>query len=320
MSAAVPARPPRLTIGVPAYGNEATIAATLDSILAQSDGDFRVLISDDVSPDGTGEICRGFAARDGRITYVRQARNLNYGNFRYLLNAADTPYFMWLAGDDVIAPDFVRENLRVLEARNDVVLSVSRCMFLRSGVEVKLAEGTYPLMAASKIENLLRYMHRSPDNTRMYGIFRTGVAQGAFPAQDFFGYDFALVLGTLLQGKHYEIPEVMMRRDYTPRERNLRLMLSDGKTMIDRLFPTLGITRYAWSKPGFPRSRRMAISFGSLNLNHHFAVCRAYHPRYARILPPVIDLWDRYVGWRANPWRHDEIVAALDQARLGRDR
>lgn len=307
---------PRLTIGVPAYRNEKTIARTLDSILAQSEGGFRVLISDDLSPDGTEDICRAYAARDPRISYVRQERNLNYGNFRYLVGAAETPCFAWVAGDDSIGPDFVRENLAVLEARADVVLSVSRCQFSRDGVDLQLSEGTYPLMSDVPEENLLRYLYRPADNTRMYGIFRSQVLKRAFPARDFYGYDFALVIGSLIQGKHFEIPEIMMYRDYTPRDSYVRLMRGDGKTAIDRLFPSLGIARDAWGRPGFPRTRRTAACLASMILNHHLAVCRAFHPRYARLLPPLIDLWDRHVGWRANPWRHEEIAAAVAQAKF----
>jgi hypothetical protein len=48
-----------------------------------------------------------------------------------------------------------------------------------------------------------------------------------------------------------------------------------------------------------------------MNLYHHYAVTRRYHPGYARILPPLIDLWDRRVAWRANPWTPDEVAQAI---------
>jgi hypothetical protein len=49
----------------------------------------------------------------------------------------------------------------------------------------------------------------------MYGVFRTPVAQRAFPPTDFFAYDWAFSIGTLRDGTHVEVPEVLMWRDYT---------------------------------------------------------------------------------------------------------
>jgi glycosyltransferase involved in cell wall biosynthesis len=308
-------RNPKLTVGVPAYRNAKTIRATVDSILAQSYGDIKIVISDDVSPDDTAEVGQAIAATDSRITFVQQPKNLNYGNFRYLVKSADTEYFMWLAGDDTIGPDFVKENLKILEAREDVVLSVSRCLFLRGGEEVMISEGTYPLMGSTQ-ENLLRFIYRPADNGRMYGIFRTSVLRESFPERDFHGYDFACTIGSLLHGKHYELPEIMMYRDYTPRENYVRFMYRDGKSVLGRLFPLLGLTRHVLAQPGVPRNWKTAVSLASINLNHHLAFCRAYHPRYAKLLPPLIDLWERHISWRANPWQPHEIAEAVRQTEL----
>ena len=97
---ALPNGEPRLTIGMPIYNNGSTISRALDSLLAQSFQNFRLLISDDGSSDSTCEICDAYAARDSRVTVFRQPVNLNYGNFRYVLQRADTPLFMFAAGDD----------------------------------------------------------------------------------------------------------------------------------------------------------------------------------------------------------------------------
>ncbi|MCL4695063.1 MAG: glycosyltransferase family 2 protein [Candidatus Hydrogenedentes bacterium] len=306
-------RTPRVTIGIPAYRNARTIRATIDSVLAQSYGDFKVVISDDVSPDGTAEICRSIAATDSRITFVQQPQNLNYGNFRYLVNTADTEYFMWLAGDDTIAPDYVKENLRILEARKDVVLSVSKCLFVSGERHIGLATGTYPLMGPTN-DNVLRYMFRPCDNTRMYGIFRTEVLSKSFPKKDFFGYDFVVSLISLLYGKHYEIPHIMMRRDYTPRENYVSMMRRDADSLISQWFPAWGLTKDAIGRPDFPRNWKTMILLFSVNIYHHYSVCAKYHPRYAALLPPLIKVWDRHVSWRANPWSSEEIAIATAEA------
>lgn len=93
-----------LTIGMPVYNNGATLAAALDSLLDQTFADFRIVISDDASSDDTGAIAKRYARRDLRIAYVRQARNLGYyGNYKFVLDRADTPFFMWAAGNVLAA-------------------------------------------------------------------------------------------------------------------------------------------------------------------------------------------------------------------------
>ena len=70
---------PRVSIGIPVYNGENYLAEALDSLLRQSFGDFELLISDNASTDRTQEICRAYAARDARIRYVRQDRNIGAG-------------------------------------------------------------------------------------------------------------------------------------------------------------------------------------------------------------------------------------------------
>jgi len=88
-------RQPELTIGMPVYNSASTIRAALESLLVQTYDNFVLVISDNNSSDGTGEICREYASRDPRIHYVLQTNNRGPANdFRFVLSKASTPYFM----------------------------------------------------------------------------------------------------------------------------------------------------------------------------------------------------------------------------------
>jgi glycosyltransferase involved in cell wall biosynthesis len=59
---------PPISIGMPVYNGERYLPEALDSTLAQTFGDFELIICDNASTDRTEEICRDYAARDRRIT------------------------------------------------------------------------------------------------------------------------------------------------------------------------------------------------------------------------------------------------------------
>lgn len=61
-----------VSVVVPAYGVEATLERSLDSILSQPVRDLQVVVVDDGSPDRTGEIADAYSARDRRVTVLHQ--------------------------------------------------------------------------------------------------------------------------------------------------------------------------------------------------------------------------------------------------------
>lgn len=61
-----------VSIIVPVYRAEAFLSQCVGSILAQSCADWELLLIDDGSPDGSGAICDGYAARDLRVRVVHQ--------------------------------------------------------------------------------------------------------------------------------------------------------------------------------------------------------------------------------------------------------
>ena len=63
---------PFLSIVVPAYNVENYIRECVDSILAQDFTDFELLLVDDGSRDGTGEICDGYAKNDARVHVIHK--------------------------------------------------------------------------------------------------------------------------------------------------------------------------------------------------------------------------------------------------------
>jgi glycosyltransferase involved in cell wall biosynthesis len=114
----------KVAIGLPVYNGANYLVAAIESILAQTYGDFDLVISDNASTDGTEEICRTYAERDLRIRYVRQAQNLGAAaNHNYLVRICENPYFKWAAHDDLLAPGFLAACVDILDRDQAIVLA-----------------------------------------------------------------------------------------------------------------------------------------------------------------------------------------------------
>lgn len=108
---------PELSIIVPVYKVEKYLPRCIDSILAQTFGDFELILIDDGSPDGCGRICDEYAQKDKRIVAIHQ-KNMGVSAARNAgLDIARGRYIGFVDSDDWIEPqmyevmmDAIREN------------------------------------------------------------------------------------------------------------------------------------------------------------------------------------------------------------------
>ena len=286
---------PKVTIGIPVYNGAATLRRAVESALAQTCPDIAVLVSDNASTDETAEIGQALAAADGRVTFTRQATNLGMsGNFGYVLDQAGTEYFMWLAADDAIEPGYVERMLDALEADPGLVACVSRAFFVDRDGPTRPVSGTYPLLA-DPVTNLAAYLSSPSDNTRIFGLYRTWALRRAFPPRYFHAYDWAVAAGTLLHGRHAEIPEPLMLRDETPGLAYIKGARRDGNSALGRLFPVLRMTADLVGRQRIPLRWPVVKALLRINLELHLNYVVVFHPRYGNLIGPFLR---RYVLWR----------------------
>jgi glycosyltransferase involved in cell wall biosynthesis len=263
------------------YNGAATIRRALDSLLTQSYTDFELIISDNASTDGTSEICAEYAARDSRIRYVRQPENCGaVRNFKFVLEAASAPFFMWAAHDDIWEPDYVAANLAILQAEPDCVCSVSRVCFIDDeGRAVEADAGTRPLTGPAEA-NLLAYMHNPASNSRFYGLFRrTPLLASYRETESYWALDWVVMARTLHYGKHHEVQRCLLhRRKDVDTENSLAKRLPRfNHTFLGRLFPMLPMTIAIWSDPVVPRSLKLFFILCRWNV-HRFVKYHFYIP------------------------------------------
>ncbi len=110
---------PTISICMATYNGERFLRQQLESIIAQSNQDWQLLIRDDGSNDNTVHIVEDYAARlPSKIRLVtdnegRLGASLNFGK---LLEYADTEYIMFSDQDDVWLPNKIELTLNAMKA------------------------------------------------------------------------------------------------------------------------------------------------------------------------------------------------------------
>lgn len=112
---------PVFSICIPSYNAAAIIEETLDSVLAQTFGDFEVIVVDDASTDATEEVVRRYG--DPRMRVERNAVNVGYArNVARCWELARGTYVYLLGNDDVLSPVALERTLEAFRSDPDVAL------------------------------------------------------------------------------------------------------------------------------------------------------------------------------------------------------
>jgi glycosyltransferase involved in cell wall biosynthesis len=274
---------PRASIGMPAFNRASTVGRAIESVLAQTFGDFELLVSDNASTDDTESICRRYAAGDGRIRYTRQPTTISgFDNFRYVLDHARTPYFMWLPADDYVRPRWLEQAVPILDTRLDVVCVAPRAEFLEADGTFRAATGSYPLLGDTRA-NLCRYLADPTDNSRFYGLYRRDAVLRVLPEEAYYGFDWVVGAGTLLYGKHVELPEVLLVREANDRLKYTRMIDTIAEGGLDRLLPLARFTGALLGRLGVAPHPRVLWALLRINVIHHVMYCQYRYPRYGRM-------------------------------------
>jgi glycosyltransferase involved in cell wall biosynthesis len=203
---------PQITIGLPVYNGEAHLRACIDSILAQTWGDFVLMVADNASTDGTAEIAREYASADGRVRYHPSPTNVGViGNFNRCLSLAESPYFKWAAVDDLCAPTLVERCIAALSEDNELILCHSRTDVIDARGSVLYPYPHDGLRTDSprpsvRFNELIRTYHWG---VQQYGLIRTDALRAAGGLRMHPHADRVLLAVLALKGPFRELPETL---------------------------------------------------------------------------------------------------------------
>ena len=111
---------------VPVYKVEKYIAECIESILAQTYTNFRLILVDDGTPDSAGKICDEYAQKDPRITVIHQENaGVTRARARGVDEASDCEWITFVDSDDTITSFYLEQLHGAINNDVDIVLNES---------------------------------------------------------------------------------------------------------------------------------------------------------------------------------------------------
>lgn len=110
---------PAISVAMSVYNGERFLGEAIESVLAQTFGDFEFLIVDDGSVDATARIVNAYAARDTRIRPILRENRGLVASLNQLLAEARAPLVARMDADDICLPERFERQVAFLATHAD---------------------------------------------------------------------------------------------------------------------------------------------------------------------------------------------------------
>lgn len=136
---------PLVSVAVITYNSSRYVLETLESIKAQTYHDIELIISDDCSTDNTVDICKKWVEKNKkRFADVQILEPLcNTGtaaNCNRAIKASRGDWYKEIAGDDILMPDCIENNLNYIRTKTETVLLFSQMIAFRTNKDGSIEE------------------------------------------------------------------------------------------------------------------------------------------------------------------------------------
>lgn len=113
---------PKYSIVIPTRERELTLKSSIETVLAQTSGDFELIIQDNLSSPATRAVVDGF--NDPRIRYFRSEKRLPmHENWEQALDHTTGDYILFIGDDDALMPDCLERAEPLLAKMDPDILS-----------------------------------------------------------------------------------------------------------------------------------------------------------------------------------------------------
>jgi len=212
---------PLVSIGLPVYNGENFVAEAIQCVLSQTFTDWELIISDNASTDRTVQICREFAAKDGRIRVHQNQRNMGFSpNFNQVFQLSRGRYFKWISHDDLFGAEFLESCVQELERDARAVLVFPKTVYVGPDRQLlRRQTGSYSIVGPTPESRVIQLMRLESESTDVfwsqYGLFRREVLEKTHLMDVYNGSDQTLLMEIALRGNIVEVEkELFFRREH----------------------------------------------------------------------------------------------------------
>src|SRR5688572_4663439 len=119
---------PFFSVVIPTFNRAHLLPLAVRSVLAQSFGDFEIVISNGGSTDDTGNVVRSFD--DPRIRYIESSHRMPVGdNYQQGLDHASGEYITFLSDDDAYTPRLLEKAKDLFEKYQSKIVGYQYCRY-----------------------------------------------------------------------------------------------------------------------------------------------------------------------------------------------
>ena len=169
---------PTVTVVMPVRNERATIAATLDAVLAQTyQGSLDVIVAEGGSTDGTAEYLHDRASSEPRLTVVENRAGTAAAGLNTAIAASESSVIVRCDGHSLLSPDYVTTATEVLRDTGAANVGGRQDAVGQSTMQRAIAIAmTSPLGVGN---SRFHYSDAAgPSDTVYLGVFKRSVAMG----------------------------------------------------------------------------------------------------------------------------------------------
>lgn len=107
-----------VSVIIPIYNVETYLDRCVESVCGQSYKDLEIILVDDGSDDGSGDICDRLGKKDNRIRVIHQANMGLAGARNTGIDVCNGEYLCFVDSDDYVHPEYVKYLLKICEDNN----------------------------------------------------------------------------------------------------------------------------------------------------------------------------------------------------------
>lgn len=194
---------PTTSLVMTVYNRERYVGAAIESILAQTQGDFELLVWDDGSTDASVEIARRYENCDPRVRVIAASHRGQTLSLKAALSATNGAYLGWVDSDDLLSETAIAETTAILAARPEVGLVYTDYLVIDQHDQVE-GYGKRCRIPYSKERLLIDFMtfHFRLMRREVYDLVG-GIDESFERAQD---YDLCLRLSEVTEVFHLQKP------------------------------------------------------------------------------------------------------------------